>query len=616
MSLPSPIRSVLSAALLALTAAAVGPATAQAVVAGSSPNFYVTKAMDGDYPWTVAVVERDGRAITQFCGGTLIGKDRVLTAAHCIDPGGPNQASADSIDVIIGQTSLCAGDAQTPCSSASEINRAPGDRRRVADISLHERTDILQVRSPLDHFHYDVAVLTLAEPVPAKYESAIVSPVAASGENVTDVPAVGFPFQSTTPEAWGPGVQPMVFGWGLTSEGATSPPNVLRRGGVGFGSDAWIQRLPDATCAQRYPGEFRSEDMLCAGRESGPAGIDACQGDSGGPLLKAAYVNEGLAPAAQSESYETNGKHWRLMGVVSWGSGCGRVESPGVYSRVGTPAIRDYVLGDAPATMPHVPAGQLGASIAGSYGAGQTVSCRPGSWVGAGRYEYALWLDKVADGQRSTLAKDGERTLTAQAGDYRVTSADLAAVTQGELGEGVSIGCSITARGPGGYAIATGSAKVKVASRAPDPPIQAPTPPSATPAPGVVPPQPTPVPAVDTAAPLLAKQAAVCSYTSCRVSIVVLDRGAGATGIGGVTATVTIARKSTCRAKTGRYKGKLRPCTKTVKQTARAVRSADQWVVKLTKLRKGDRPKVRFRAVDRAGNSAVLALPLKLRTRR
>lgn len=96
-----------------------------------------------------------------------------------------------------------------------------------------------------------------------------------------------------------------VYGWGdTTGRGAYAP--MLR--------SARVTLLPDERCAQAYPGSaagmYLAASMVCAGAPEG--GRDACQGDSGGPL-----VAEG-----------------RLIGLVSWGTGCGEAGHPGVYTRV------------------------------------------------------------------------------------------------------------------------------------------------------------------------------------------------------------------------------------------------------------------------------------------
>ncbi|MFE9771609.1 S1 family peptidase [Streptomyces sp. NPDC005931] len=130
----------------------------------------------------------------------------------------------------------------------------------------------------------DFAVLTLAAPLP-------------SGSAIAMAPAGDPAYRADTAAT--------VYGWGDTT-GSGAYADSLHA--------ARVRVLPDALCAAAYPGNdegtYRADTMLCAGERAG--GPDACQGDSGGPLV------------AQG----------KLIGLVSWGSGCGWAGSPGVYTRV------------------------------------------------------------------------------------------------------------------------------------------------------------------------------------------------------------------------------------------------------------------------------------------
>ncbi|OLZ63530.1 serine protease [Streptomyces sp. IMTB 2501] len=136
----------------------------------------------------------------------------------------------------------------------------------------------------------DFAVLTLAKALP---QSAVVAMAGA------DDPA------------YTPGTQAMVSGWGDTTGEGAYPRRLYA---------AHLRVLADDLCARAYPGgpegAYRAASMLCAGEAGG--GPDACQGDSGGPLVAAG----------------------RLIGLVSWGSGCGKAGSPGVYTRI-SEVVRD-----------------------------------------------------------------------------------------------------------------------------------------------------------------------------------------------------------------------------------------------------------------------------------
>lgn len=131
----------------------------------------------------------------------------------------------------------------------------------------------------------DVAVVTLAQPQSGR----TTLPLVAQGDTV--------PYRV--------GTSARVFGWGDTT-GAGSYATRLR--------SVEVRILDDAVCSLGYPGgpggTYDAASMVCAGERYG--GRDACQGDSGGPLVVAG----------------------RLVGMVSWGTGCAQPGHPGVYTRL------------------------------------------------------------------------------------------------------------------------------------------------------------------------------------------------------------------------------------------------------------------------------------------
>jgi hypothetical protein len=175
--------------------------------------------------WIVALVYADG-SDSQFCGGSLIAPQWVLTAAHCLIDVLPQE-----LELVIGQASLDG----TQRYLVSEIHIHP---------SYFDNTDAVDG---------DVALLRLTTPV-AGFEP---------------VPLADDPARATA------GTIARVMGWGATCEDCDGT-RTLQQVFLPLQSRA----TADLSCGYDY---YTSDDTVVAGLAEG--GVDSCYGDSGGPLL-------------------------------------------------------------------------------------------------------------------------------------------------------------------------------------------------------------------------------------------------------------------------------------------------------------------------------------------
>jgi hypothetical protein len=181
-----------------------------------------------DYPWHVALLSSGGN---QYCAGTVLSENWILTAAHC---GTPNRIRA-------GVT-----------------NRT--------DLTGQDRFIIQKINHPnYSPYSNDVALIQLA------------SPLDLSGPNVKAIPIIT---QAHADDGYtDAGVMAVITGWGALSQGGPGS-NILQ-----FAELPIVSNEDAMTIGGYEPGSI-TDDMLCAGF-LGTGGTDACQGDSGGPLVVA-----------------------------------------------------------------------------------------------------------------------------------------------------------------------------------------------------------------------------------------------------------------------------------------------------------------------------------------
>jgi len=187
----------------------------------------------GEFPWQVGILSLNREGTMPWCGGMLIAKDWVLSAAHCFQ-------GTRAVTVLVGGHKP-----KEDSPNHQFIN--------TAKIINHPEYNKDWVGS------WDFSLLKLEKPIEI---TPYAHPVALPQNDVA------------------PGTTCTISGWGTTRSGGSQPNTLLR---------ADVTTISNEECYGRKYG-YRSyqitPSMLCAqGRNENGAVTDGCQGDSGGPLV-------------------------------------------------------------------------------------------------------------------------------------------------------------------------------------------------------------------------------------------------------------------------------------------------------------------------------------------
>lgn len=286
-----------------------------------------------DWPGMSSLQIYQGRNVYHSCGATLIAAEWALTAAHCVE-GVQIEDGARAVQYFpdeAGRSLVRFG----PVQLAAHVDYL-GDVPAASEFSISE----IIVHPDYDpaHIEYgnDLALLRLDRPwsgpvmlldgLSAEVDPGNLTPHNTRAQHRLRVEAAGF--GKIGEEA--PDESELARGGDLVS----APSLVLLEGRMplidvyqctDFLRDRIVQWQMDGMDPELILDE---ETQLCAGIGE----VDACQGDSGGPMIVRGYDGRAIQ-----------------VGIISWGIGCGREESPGVYVR--TSAYGDWigsVIGMAP----------------------------------------------------------------------------------------------------------------------------------------------------------------------------------------------------------------------------------------------------------------------------
>ncbi|MEQ1723420.1 MAG: serine protease [Pseudobdellovibrio sp.] len=184
-------------------------------------------AEKGEFPFQVSMQSSSG---SHFCGGSLIKKNWILTAAHCV------ASWSKTNKIVIGLH--------------DQKNKVGTETFTSVKVVAHP----LYNRSTLD---YDYAVIQLSGD--SKFRTIDLNTAEIEIPELDKAPL----------NVW-------TSGWGTTSEGSYALPNLLNK------VEIPLVTTKNCNAATAYNGDI-TDRMICAGLPQG--GKDSCQGDSGGPLF-------------------------------------------------------------------------------------------------------------------------------------------------------------------------------------------------------------------------------------------------------------------------------------------------------------------------------------------
>jgi len=190
------------------------------------------EAIPHEFPFMAALLNLQ----RQFCGGSLIDKNHILTAAHCV-------AHMSKYDVQNLRVRL--GDHNIRSNGASDGQTVEKKVRRVIRHKGFSSSTLWN----------DVAILTLEDDV--QYTNNIQPICLARGSQ-------NYVGNTVT-----------VAGWGTLSEGGSQPSNLMK-----VNVKVWTNQRCKESYGSSAPGGI-TKHMLCASDYN----RDSCSGDSGGPLF-------------------------------------------------------------------------------------------------------------------------------------------------------------------------------------------------------------------------------------------------------------------------------------------------------------------------------------------